>query len=403
MSSLRLLALSYLAAASVFTLTGVVQSYPEVWRDLDARVRGMPDRFARQVWNPALDRLRNHDVALLDSLDHQYDPVVRLTIRPLVPGEERLLTSKPSAPVEPRALAPAEAFHADNEFGPSATIEILPDLPDDLPEPSEPRMISPRTPRAVAPDIRIARSAERPAASPGWRIPDPPLPDPPLPDAPAGPRAIAASVRLKAALSPDLLNNFDLFLYVSKASSGPLAQRMYVFKKRPGGALNLAYDWAASTGREKHETNARGRASFTATPAGYYQLDPKRMYRRYRSYSWDQPMPNAMFFNWERQGLQTGLAIHAAEGENISKLGQQRNSAGCIHLSPENAEILQTLIRANYRGQTPRFAYNRTTRTMSNKGALMYDREGNLRTADGYRVLIFIEDYGGKDMVAALF
>ena len=178
---------------------------------------------------------------------------------------------------------------------------------------------------------------------------------------------------------------------------------MYVFKKQPGGALHLAYDWAASTGREKHETNARGRASFTATPAGYYQLDPKRMYRRYRSYSWDQSMPNAMFFNWERQGLQTGLAIHAAEGENISKLGQQRNSAGCIHLSPENAEILQTLIRANYRGQTPRFAYNRATRTMSNKGALMYDREGNLRTADGYRVLIFIEDYGGKDMVAALF
>ena len=398
MSSLRLLALFYLAAASVFTLTGVVQSHPQVWRDLDARVRGVPDRFARQVWNPALERLRNHDVALLDSLDQTRDPVVRLTIRPMVPGEERLLTRKPSAPVEPRALAPADAFLADNEFGPSATIEILPDLPDDLPVPPEPKLGSPRMPRAAATNCRIARPAEKPAASRDWRIPDPPLPD-----APAGPRAIAASVRLKAALSPDLLNNFDLFLYVSKASSGPLAQRMYVFKKQPGGVLNLAYDWAASTGREKHETNARGRASFTATPAGYYQLDPKRMYRRYRSYSWDQPMPNAMFFNWERQGLKTGLAIHAAEGENINKLGVQRNSAGCIHLSPENAETLQTLIRANYRGQAPRFAYNSTTRTMSNKGALMYDRDGNVRTADDYRVLIFIENYGGKDMVAALF
>ena len=49
MSSLRRLALFYLAAASVFTLTGVVQSHPQVWRDLDARVRGVPDRFARQV------------------------------------------------------------------------------------------------------------------------------------------------------------------------------------------------------------------------------------------------------------------------------------------------------------------------------------------------------------------
>jgi hypothetical protein len=105
MSSLRLLALFYLAAASVFTLTGVVQSHPQVWRDLDARVRGVPDRFARQVWNPALERLRNHDVALLDSLDQTRDPVVRLTIRPMVPGEERLLTRKPSAPVEPRACA----------------------------------------------------------------------------------------------------------------------------------------------------------------------------------------------------------------------------------------------------------------------------------------------------------
>ncbi len=399
MSTLRLLALSYLAAASVFTLTGVVQSHPGLWQDVAMRGQNLSDSFARQVLNPALDRIRGHDVALLDSLDNRHEPVVRLTIRPLVPGEERLLMTRPSAPVAPRALAPADAFLA--ESGPSATIEILPDLPDDLPEPPEPKLAIPRMPRAVAPDIRIAKPLERApakkAAPPTWRIPDPPLPDAPVSD-----RAMAASMRLKAGLSPEMLKNFDLFLYVSKAASGPLAQRMYVFKKTQGDTLSLAYDWAASTGREKSETNARGRPSFTATPAGYYQLDPKRMYRRYRSYSWDQPMPNAMFFNWERQGLQTGLAIHAASGENIAKLGT-RNSAGCIHLSPENAETLQTLIRANYRGQVPRFAYNKATRTMSNKGALMVGRDGNLRMTDGYRVLIFIEDYGGKDMVAALF
>ena len=402
MSTLRLLALSYLAAASVFTLTGVVQSHPGFWRDLAVRGQNLSDRFARQVLDPALNRIRSHDVALLDSLDQRHEPVAHLTIRPLVPGEERLLTTRPSAPVQSRALAPAETFLAESEYGPSATIEILPDLPDDLPEPPEPTWATPRMPRAVAPDIRIAKPLERrapakQAAEPSWRIPDPPLPD-----APVGSRAMAASLRLKAGLSPDMLKNFDLFLYVSKAASGPLAQRMYVFKKTQGDTLALAYDWAASTGREKSETNARGRPSFTATPAGYYQLDPNRMYRRYRSYSWDQPMPNAMFFNWERQGLQTGLAIHAASGENIAKLGT-RNSAGCIHLSPENAETLQTLIRANYRGQVPRFAYNTATRTMSNKGALMVGRDGGLRMTDGYRVLILIEDYGGKDMVAALF
>ncbi|MEY4706920.1 MAG: hypothetical protein RJB58_643 [Pseudomonadota bacterium] len=115
MSTLRLLALSYLAAASVFTLTGVVQSHPDLWRDLGAGGQLLSDRFARQVLNPALDRLRNHDVTLLDSLDHPHEPVVRLTIRPLVPGEERLLMTRPSAPVEPRALAPADKFMAENE------------------------------------------------------------------------------------------------------------------------------------------------------------------------------------------------------------------------------------------------------------------------------------------------
>jgi hypothetical protein len=33
----------------------------------------------------------------------------------------------------------------------------------------------------------------------------------------------------------------------------------------------------------------------------------------------------------------------------------------------------------------------------------MHDASGNLKMADGYKVLIFIEDYGGQDVVAALF
>ena len=37
-------------------------------------------------------------------------------------------------------------------------------------------------------------------------------------------------------------------------------------------------------------------------------------------------------------------------------------------------------------------------------GQLMHDRAGNLKMADGYRVLIRIENYGGSgDTVAALF
>ncbi len=116
----------------------------------------------------------------------------------------------------------------------------------------------------------------------------------------------AVAQRLKAGLTPEMLENFDLFLYVSKADKGPVAQRMYVFEKRPSGELMLIHDWAASTGREQEEVSPRGARTFTGTPKGYYELDPGRMYRRYHSFSWDQAMPDAMFFNWEREGLETG-------------------------------------------------------------------------------------------------
>ena len=40
--------------------------------------------------------------------------------------------------------------------------------------------------------------------------------------------------------------------------------------------------------------------------------------------------------------------------------------------------------------------------TMSNKGEMMRDRGGHVKMADGYQVLIFIEDFGGQNVVAAL-
>ena len=52
-------------------------------------------------------------------------------------------------------------------------------------------------------------------------------------------------------------------------------------------------------------------------------------------------MPNAMFFNWEREGAcrRAWPSMPPASAEH-RKAGQPRNSAGCIHLSPENAETL---------------------------------------------------------------
>lgn len=382
MSGLRKLALSYLASAAVFCLAATYAAHP----DLSGLVTGA----GSHAWQAVLDMAQQQDVALLDRIDN--DAAVTIAITPPGPNDVRTLAQSRPLTVAPRTLAPADDHFTNPDYSASATITIMPDLP--MAPPAEPKLASPNMPRATAPQFDIARN--EPVI-----IPEPP----PLPDVPhskASARAIAVADRLKENLTPEMLKAFDLFVYVSKADRGPLAQRMYVFKKQPDRKLSLLYDWPASTGREKREISPRGRKSFTNTPRGYYELDPDRMYRKYRSYSWDQPMPYAMFFNWERQGLQTGLAIHAASGDDIALLGQ-RASAGCVHLSPENARTLYNLIRSEYRGEVPRFAYDAATQTMSNDGALMHDAKGRLKMADGYKVLVQIEDYAGDNSVAALF
>ena len=209
-------------------------------------------------------------------------------------------------------------------------------------------------------------------------------------------------LRLKDSLTTEMLQNFELFLYVSKADSGPLAQRMYVFRKQASGDLNLLYNWPVSTGRELVEFAPNGQRAPSFTPRGYYELDPGRMYTHHISGQWGSPMPYAMFFNWENHGRQTGLAIHSATGEDIALLGK-RASAGCVRLAPENAALLFNLIRTNYKGLAPRFAYDRRTASMSNDGLLMHDAQGHVKFAEGYKVLVFIENYGGDNVVAAVF
>ncbi len=208
--------------------------------------------------------------------------------------------------------------------------------------------------------------------------------------------------RLRVNLTSELLTGFDLFLYVSKAERGPWAQRMYVFDKQSGGDLALMHAWPVSTGRDARVLTKNGLRVALNTPTGYYQLDPGRFYTRYTSMEWGMPMPNAMFFNWVHDGDQTGLAIHGASGEDVALLGT-RASAGCIRLAPDNAKELFNLIRTKYKGPVPRFAYDTKTSTMSNDGILWHDRNGNLRLADGYKVLVFIEDFSGENVVAMLY
>jgi lipoprotein-anchoring transpeptidase ErfK/SrfK len=226
----------------------------------------------------------------------------------------------------------------------------------------------------------------------------------PAPDAsPPAPGQVARVLaHLKVSLTKELYENFSLFLYISKADHGPWSQRMFVFAKQDSGDLALKYSFPVSTGREVAMLGPSGRMYHTSTPQGYFQLDPERIYRRYTSQQWGHPMPYAMFFSWEHDGLQTGVAIHSAVDSDVALLGN-RASAGCVRLHPQNAQLLFDLIKKNYRGQTPLFAYDRRTATMGKDGLLMHDKAGNLEYSDGYKVLVLIENNGGDDVVAALF
>jgi lipoprotein-anchoring transpeptidase ErfK/SrfK len=225
------------------------------------------------------------------------------------------------------------------------------------------------------------------------------LTQPPAPLSASELASVAEHVR--STLSSDLYDNFQLFLYVSKAESGRWAQRMFVLRKQPDGTLAILQDWPVSTGRERNEANAAGTMLPSFTPQGYYQLDPARMYASYRSIQWGDPMPYAMFFNWTKDGRATGLAIHAATDDEVSLLGT-RASAGCVRLSPEAAQNLFTLVQAEYRGAAPVFeAYARNGST-GNGGSLHFNPDGSFQLADGYKVLVFIEDFGGDASVASL-
>ena len=250
----------------------------------------------------------------------------------------------------------------------------------------------PAPPSSPAPVEQTEPPASLPATSPREQQPNMP--------SPTRGEVVRVEERLKDNLTQELYDDFKLFLYVSKAASGPWAQQMYVFRKGRNGDLAFLYDWPVSTGRERVETDSTGERMTTHTPAGYYELDPDRFYIHHVSSEWHQPMPYAMFFNWIRDGNATGLAIHSATGSDVAMLGR-RASAGCIHLSPGAARTLFDLIRSQYRGAMPRFVIDNSG-TMSNDGLVLRDADGRPQFARGYKVLVFIENYGGRNVIAAM-
>ena len=112
-------------------------------------------------------------------------------------------------------------------------------------------------------------------------------------------------------------------------------------------------------------------------------------------------MPFAMFFNWKPDGHDTGLAIHAASGDDVAQLGS-RASAGCVRLAPDNAETLFGLVRSLGEAPTPILAYRPTADELSSEGLMMHEPDGTLQMQDNYPVLVLIDDYHGGDQISAL-
>src|SRR5262249_7069880 len=94
------------------------------------------------------------------------------------------------------------------------------------------------------PKLRLIPEAPAPAVSTGSSVGNNPSPVPM-----SGAEIARVEQRLHDSLTSDMFENFELFLYVSKASVGPWAQHMYVFEKQPSGDLRLIYNWLVSTGR----------------------------------------------------------------------------------------------------------------------------------------------------------
>ena len=245
--------------------------------------------------------------------------------------------------------------------------------------------IVPPPPKPVAPQFAEGPVPARPVAPP-----------PAVETDGASTQAIAVAERVRQSVPAELFPYFDMYLYVSKAASGPWAQHMFVFHKTDSGHLAFEETFPVSTGRERHEKY------FTSTPTGLFELDPARFDAHHRSHRWNNaPMPWAMFLNYTIRNHETGIALHSGIG-HVALLGN-RASGGCVRMPPEKAEEYFHRFQATEHGEVPVFAFDSANGTTRTDGMLQRDMAGNPVLTEGYRVLLIIQDYpGGPATVAVL-
>lgn len=151
---------------------------------------------------------------------------------------------------------------------------------------------------------------------------------------------------MNAALTPGLnsegvaqaVRSHRLVIAVNKAAKGPNAQTLTMYEN---GVEILKQK--VSTGREKTEKAKSGRVYLSVTPKGFFR--PTKMYQDYLSYTWNAPMPNAVFFIG-------GIALHATTKSHYAELGT-RASGGCVRLLLETSKLIRTKVMETGRGSQP--------------------------------------------------
>jgi len=127
-------------------------------------------------------------------------------------------------------------------------------------------------------------------------------------------------------------------IVINKAARGTGAQTLKLYES---GVEVMSTK--VSTGKEERVVSTSGRTYISTTPKGFFR--PTKMYTDYLSYTWNAPMPNAVFFIG-------GIAIHATGTSNYSKLGS-RASGGCVRTTLEDSKKIREIVMESGKGSAP--------------------------------------------------
>lgn len=198
--------------------------------------------------------------------------------------------------------------------------------------------------------------------------------------------------RIATRLPADFVRYFDLVLYVNKATDGAWAQTMFVFRRDANGGLGFVESFPVSTGRERREQY------FTHTPEGIFEIDSERMFTMAHSGKWHgAPMPHAMFLDYSYRTVKSGVALHAAVGKAVDRLGN-RDSGGCIRMPPDKAAALFDQLQNGYVGQVPTLVFDEDAGTTNRRGLMVKDRTGNAVLKPGRKVVVVVDAEPGPLM-----